>query len=165
MLSNWYIIPYTATHYNDVIMSALASQINSLAIVYSTVYSDADQRKHQSSAASLAFVRGIHRWPVNSPHTGPVTRKMFQYDDVIMFHLWGIFYIRSVCCNIKIDGIMIALILTCIGDSAVANDTFDLFILCVMCTVGNWSIEESFAEIPQRVLETLAFDYVLKELL
>ena len=43
----------------------------------STVYSGADQRKHQSSA-SLAFVRGIHRWPVNSPHKGPVTRKYFH---------------------------------------------------------------------------------------
>ena len=40
------------------------------------------QRKHQSSA-SLAFVRGIHRWPVDSPHKGPVTRKMFPFDDVI----------------------------------------------------------------------------------
>ena len=49
-------------HYNDVIMGAIASKITSLTIVYSTVYSDADQRKHQSSA-SLAFVRGIHRWP------------------------------------------------------------------------------------------------------
>ena len=47
-------------HYNDVLMSAMASQITSLAIAYSTVYSGADQRKHQSSA-SLAFVRGIHR--------------------------------------------------------------------------------------------------------
>ena len=46
-------------------------------------YSDADQWKHQSSA-SLAFVRGIHRWPVNSPHKWPVTRKMFPFDDVIM---------------------------------------------------------------------------------
>ena len=48
-------------------MEAMASEIISLTIVYSTVYSGADQRKHQSSA-SLAFVRGIHRWPVNSPH-------------------------------------------------------------------------------------------------
>ena len=40
-------------------------------------------RKYQSSA-SLAFVRGIHRWPVNSPHKWPVTRKMFPFDDVIM---------------------------------------------------------------------------------
>ena len=70
-------------HYHDVLMGAIASQITSLTIVYSTVYSGADQRKHQSSA-SLAFVLGIHRWPVNSPHKWPVTRKMFPFDDVIM---------------------------------------------------------------------------------
>ena len=64
-------------------MGAIASQITSLTIVYSIVYSDADQRKHQSSAP-LAFVRGIHRGPVNSPHKWPVTRKMFPFDDVIM---------------------------------------------------------------------------------
>ena len=67
----------------SVIMGTMASQITSLTIVYSTVYSGADQRKHQSSAA-LAFVRGIHRGPVNSPHKWPVTRKMFPFDDVIM---------------------------------------------------------------------------------
>ena len=55
-------------------------------IVCSAVCSGADRRKHQRSA-SLAFVRGIHRWPVNSPHKGPVTRKMFPFDDVIMFWL------------------------------------------------------------------------------
>ena len=70
-------------HYDYVIMGAIASQITSLTIVYSTVYSDADQRKHQGSA-SLAFVRGIHRGPVNSPHKWPVTRKMFPFVDVIM---------------------------------------------------------------------------------
>ena len=64
-------------------MSTIASQITSLTIVYSTVYSGADQRKHQSSV-SLAFVRGIHRWPVNSPHEWPVTRKMSPFDDIIM---------------------------------------------------------------------------------
>ena len=64
-------------------MGAMASQITSLTIVYSTVYSGADQRKRKSSA-SLAFVRGIHRWPVNSPHKGPVARKMFPFGDVIM---------------------------------------------------------------------------------
>ena len=64
-------------------MAAMASQITSLTIVYSTVYSGADQSKHQSSA-SLAFVWGIHRGPVNSPHKWPVTRKMFPFDDVIM---------------------------------------------------------------------------------
>ena len=65
-------------------MSAIASQIISLSMVYSTVYSDADHRKNQSSA-SLAFVRGIQRGPVNSPHKWPVTRKLFPFDDVIMF--------------------------------------------------------------------------------
>ena len=70
-------------HYNNVIMSAMASQITSLAIVYSTAYSGTDQRKHKSSA-SLAFVRRIHRWPVNSPHKGSVTRKMVPFDDVMM---------------------------------------------------------------------------------
>ena len=75
--------PLPQNHYDDVIMDTMASQITSLAIVYSTVYSGADQRKHQSSA-SLAFVRGIHRRPVNSPHKLPVTRKMIPFDDVIM---------------------------------------------------------------------------------
>ena len=65
-------------------MSAMASQITRLTNVYSTVYSGADQRKHQSSAL-LAFVREIHRWAVNSPHKGPVTRKLFPFDDVIMY--------------------------------------------------------------------------------
>ena len=64
-------------------MGATASQITSLTIVYSTVYSDADQIKHQSPA-SLAFVRRIHRGPANSPHKCPVKRKMFPFDDVIM---------------------------------------------------------------------------------
>ena len=68
---------------SDVMMSALASQITSLAIVYLTVYLDADQRIHQSSALQ-AFVRGIHRWPVNFPYKGPITRKMCPFDGVIM---------------------------------------------------------------------------------
>ena len=68
-------------------MGEMASQITSPTRVYSTVYSGADQRKHQSSA-SLAFVRGIHRGPMNSPHKGPVTRKMFPFDDVIMSKLY-----------------------------------------------------------------------------
>ena len=70
-------------HYSDVIMGAMASQITILMIVFPTVYSGADHRKQQSSA-SMAFVRGIHRWPVNSPHKWPVTRKMFPFNDVIM---------------------------------------------------------------------------------
>ena len=72
--NNWLPIEYHIHHYDDLIMGAMGSQITGLTIVYSTVYSGADQRKHQCSA-SLAFVRGIHREAVNSPHKWPVTRK------------------------------------------------------------------------------------------
>ena len=72
-------------------MGAIVSQITSLPIVYPTVDSGADQSKHQSSA-SLAFVRGIHRGPVKSPHKWPVMWKMFPFDYVIMkmhlYHHW-----------------------------------------------------------------------------
>ena len=64
-------------------MGTMASQITSLTVVCSTVYSGTVQRRHQSSVP-LAFVRGIHRWPVNSPHKVPVTRKIVPFDDVIM---------------------------------------------------------------------------------
>ena len=60
-------------------MSAMASQITGVTIVYPTVCSGENQ-----SSASLAFVRGIHRWPVNSPHKGPVMWKRFPFNDVIM---------------------------------------------------------------------------------
>ena len=73
-------------HYSDAMTSAMASLITSLTIVYSTVYSGEDKKTHKSSA-SLAFVRGIHNWPVNSPHKWPVTRKMFPFDAVIMWSL------------------------------------------------------------------------------
>ena len=86
VLYDWFNVQRSqVAHYNDITMGSMVSQITSLTIVYSTVYSSADQRKHQSSA-SLAFVRGIHRGPVNSPHKWPVTRKMFPFDDVIMFN-------------------------------------------------------------------------------
>ena len=64
-------------HYSDVIMDTLGSQLTSLTIVYATIYSGADQRKQQSSAA-LTFAREIHRWLVNSPQKGPVTRNFFS---------------------------------------------------------------------------------------
>ena len=73
-----------ANHYCDVIMGTMASEITGITIVYSTFHSGADRRKHQSSAAP-AFVRGVHRWPMNSPHKWPVTRKMLPFDDVIMY--------------------------------------------------------------------------------
>ena len=79
-------------HYCDVIMGATASQITSLTIVYSTIHSDADQRKHQSSA-SLAFVRGIHRWPVISPHKWPVTRKIWwRHHGIGRVHAFIVWY-------------------------------------------------------------------------
>ena len=71
------------SHYCDVIMTTMASQITSLTTVYSAVYSGVDKIKHQNSA-SLAFAWGIHRGPVKSPHKWPLTRKMFPFDDVIM---------------------------------------------------------------------------------
>ena len=74
----WHQIP--GEHNSDVIMSAITSQITGVSIVYPFVCSGADQRKHESSA-SLAFVSGIHRSPVNSHHKGPVTRKMFPFHD------------------------------------------------------------------------------------
>ena len=74
-------------HYSDVIKSVMASQTTGISFVCSNVCSGADQRKRQSSA-SLAFVRGIHRWLVNYPHKGPVTWKMFPFDDVIMCYLY-----------------------------------------------------------------------------
>ena len=66
-------------------MSVMVSQMTGVSIVYSTVGSGKDQSKHQSSA-SLAFVMGIHWGPVNSSHKGPVTPKMFPFDDVSMHH-------------------------------------------------------------------------------
>ena len=81
-LNQWWPSSFThscVTRYqltiSDVIMSAMASQITGVSIVCFTVCSCEDQRKHQSSV-SMAVVRGIHRGPRNSPHTGPVTRKM-----------------------------------------------------------------------------------------
>ena len=74
-------------------MTMLESKITSLTVVYTIVYSGVHQRKHQSSA-SLAFVREIHRGPVNFPHKWPVTRKMFPFDDVIMFQ-----YVLRICYN------------------------------------------------------------------
>ena len=70
-------------YYSEVIMSAMTSQITCVYIGCATVCLGVDQRKHQS-AASLVFVRGIHRWPFDSPHTGSVIREMFSFEDVIM---------------------------------------------------------------------------------
>ena len=74
---------FPVTHYSGVMMRAMASHSPAARMICSAIYSGADQRKRQSSA-SLAFVRGIHWWPVNFPHKKPVTRKRFPFGDVIM---------------------------------------------------------------------------------
>ena len=89
----------TTFHYNDVIMSAMLSEIIIVSIVCSTVNSGADQGKLQSST-SLAFVRGIHRWPANNPHKRSVTSKMYPFDDVIMFPKYSTLSWRRVMCAI-----------------------------------------------------------------
>ena len=68
--TNW----HSSMHYSDVIMGPMASQITGISVVYSTDCSGGHQRKHQSSS-SLAFMREIHRSPVNSPHKRPLTRE------------------------------------------------------------------------------------------
>ena len=81
-ISNLAVIMVHDSHYSDFIIRTMASQITGVLIVYKTFCSGTDQRKHQSST-SLAFIRRIHRWPMNSPHNGPVTRKMSPCDGVI----------------------------------------------------------------------------------
>ena len=66
-------------HYSEIIISTMTSQVTGVSAICST----ADQRKYESTV-SLAFVRRIHWWPVDSPHKGPVMQKMFPFDDVLM---------------------------------------------------------------------------------
>ena len=84
-------------------MSAMASQITSLLIIYSTVCSGTDHREHQSSV-SLAFVREIHRWTVNSPHKGPVMRKMFPFDDMLMWLAMSYYVLVQMSCTPTFQG-------------------------------------------------------------
>ena len=88
--------PDVIPHYNDVIMDTIASQIISLTIVYSTVYS-VQIKENTKAPRHWAFVRTIHRGPVNSPHKWLVTRKMFPFEDVIMSNLtWVVFVMACV---------------------------------------------------------------------
>ena len=85
---------FAGSHYSDVVMSTMASQITSVLIVCSTICPGIDKKIHKSSA-SLVFLRGIHWWPVDSPHKGPVTWKMFPpFDDITMI-IWGLW--REAC--------------------------------------------------------------------
>ena len=84
LTTGWWMIKQAdeRKHYSDVIMSAMASQITGVSIVCSTVSSRADHRNIK--AVHHWPLRGIHQTQVNSPHKGPVKRKMFPFDDVIM---------------------------------------------------------------------------------
>ena len=78
-------------HYSDIIMSVIASEITRISMVYSTVGSGADQRKHEISA-SLAFVRGIHRWPITRKLlTSPYAKFICQW----MIQMLGIYNVTS----------------------------------------------------------------------
>ena len=103
-------------YYTDVIMSAMASQITVVSIVYSAVCSGADQRKHQSSA-SLAFEMGIHRWPVVYLQKGPMAQKMFLFDDVFMPHVTLENWILH--CNVKEENGYVILFYSNVGHTNV----------------------------------------------
>ena len=93
----WHLV----RHYGDVIMGAIASQITSLTIVYSNVYSDADQRKHRSSP-SLAFVWGIHRGPGIPLRNGQYAENVsirWRHHDLSGF---SSLVARSVACHMFI---------------------------------------------------------------
>ena len=90
-------------HYNDVMMSAMASHIICVSSVCSTVCSGADQGKHQSRSTSLAFVREIHWWPVDSPHKGPVSWEIFPFDDVVMWFMLFFSHCRMFCISYHDD--------------------------------------------------------------
>ena len=89
-------------HYNDGIMSAMASQITSLTIVYSTANSGTDRRKHHSSA-SLTFVRAITHniyWGItNGPYSANhilhtlLERRHFYFNS----HFTDFFIKLSIC--------------------------------------------------------------------
>ena len=71
------------SHYSDITVSAMLSQIAGVLIICSTVCSGAHQRKCHSSA-SLAIVRGLHHWLVDSPHKGPVMHNHVQRDFYLL---------------------------------------------------------------------------------
>ena len=95
--------PWFWFHNSDVIMSVTASQIIDMSLLGSTICSGMDQRKHKRSA-SLAFVRGIHQWLVDSPHKGPITWKMSwwchhaisAYDGMSTVHVFYCLFITTV---------------------------------------------------------------------
>ena len=107
-------------------MSVVASQINGVSIVHSTVCSGADQSKRPSSAW-LAFVRGINRWSVNSPHKAPVTRKCFHM-------------MTSSCCNIMLycDKALFMNITASMNFPSATFANAAIYTICVRVSVWGW---------------------------
>ena len=92
--------------------------------------------KKTSNSAPLAFVWGIHRWPVNSPHKGPVTRKMFPFDDVI---LWYLVVVATICLKIDMSELLIEFVcLNHVNDFILT--TLALFFLAMLHMIWycNW---------------------------
>ena len=126
----------------------------------STFYSDADQRKHQSSV-SLAFVWEIHRGPVNSPHKWQVTRKLFPLEDVIIFICIPALR-RSVCSPRQHLAHLCYTFRWCCGTFQVA--TLSLLLVFLICVVLEYGTQLNF---PQNVHKLSLFchnqwDYSLK---
>ena len=139
-LENWNLC-----RYSDVIISSIAFQITSVLIVCSTVCSGADQRKHQSSA-SLAFLRGIHQWPVDSPHKRPVTlvhislrhHVLLQYIGRDIMTLLKIPYTKSALRH-AIAETLWAYVNTIGMHNTIKRASTDLFYLCMIQTQSNLS--------------------------
>ena len=121
-------------------MGAMVSQITGVSIVSFTVCSGADRRKHQSST-SLALVRGIHRSQVDSSHKGPVTRKMFPFDDVIMgcpFAKWWTSNCPACRTSLIATRFWVVMICPIIKCLTVLEFSFILFDLCLFITIFNF---------------------------
>ena len=74
----------SCTHYIDVIMRAMASQITGVTIVYVAFIHAQIKENIKARRYWPLFVRWIHRWAINYSHKEPLTRKMFPFDNVIM---------------------------------------------------------------------------------
>ena len=163
---DWLCYPVRPTmiwHYIDVTMGPMVSQITSLGIVYSTVYSGADERKHQSSA-SLAFVRRIHRGPVNSPHKRPVTRRMFSFDDVIMIctlKAWQMCFVRWINDPCNADPRQSFIQFLCNRDLAKCKNT-DSILNCNLALSCEWHLWESSIFVDQYMKQKRSFYNWLK---
>ena len=140
--------------------------ITNLTIVHSIVYSGADKRKYQSSA-SLALVRGIHRWPVNSPHKGPVTVEnisiWWRYHGNLPLKFGADVNTfmenkRVLCSTLLICSLwyvqMIGYIMACRSCSFVANYTISLWLSCRLiwkqCTTKITGYQDSSSNNPCR---------------